>query len=79
MRFFGWGTAQDSESVLDELRSQIADGDVELTGLYYDLMICSGTDNSQMRQALEAAVSAGYSAKYAKEKSNIKSAVPPAS
>lgn len=76
MRYFGWGVAPDSESVLDELKLLSADGDNELTGLYYDLMICSGTDNSQTRQALETAVSAGYSAKYAKEKSNIKSAEP---
>lgn len=70
MRFFGLGTPAEPDTVLSELKSNKADN-VQLRGLYYDLMLCVNPANTGAADELRRAVEAGYCDKYLHSKSNI--------
>ena len=74
MRFFGWGTEQQGECVLDELRDLTQSGDPIFMGLYNDLLLISGNMDVEVKRKLNEAVASGYSEKYTKNKSHIKEA-----
>ena len=70
MRFFGLGTPAEPDKVLSELKTNKADN-VQLRGLYYDLMLCVNPANTGAVDELRRAVEVGYCDKYLLGKSNI--------
>lgn len=71
MRFFGLGTPAEPDEVLSELKTNKADN-VQLRGLYYDLMLCVNPANTGAADELRCVVEAGYCDKYLLGKSNVR-------
>lgn len=71
MRFFGLGTPAEPDEVLSELKTNKADN-VQLRGLYYDLMLCVNPANTGAADELRRVVEAGYCDKYLLGKSNVR-------
>lgn len=70
MRYFGLGTSAEPDAVLSEIES-IMDDNVELTGLYNDLKLCTNSKNTEALGELRCLIENGYSGKYLKNRSNI--------
>lgn len=69
MRFFGTGVEATPEIVLAEL-TQSMDGNPVLEGLYYDLLLCMDSSNSEAIVKLQKAVEEGYSKRYLRDRSH---------
>ena len=70
MRYFGLGTVAEPGIVLDELK-EIKDNGVVFRGLFYDLRLCSDSNNRGLLEELRGAVDLGYDSTYLKDKSNV--------
>ena len=70
MRYFGLGTVAEPGVVLEELKEFKSDNAV-LRGLFYDLRLCSDSDNRGLLEELRGAVDLGYDSTYLKDKSNV--------
>lgn len=71
MRYMGWGTKSEPESVMDELEVLLADGDSILSGLYYDLKMFENESSVDLSGALNECKQNGYSTLFLKEKSHL--------
>lgn len=71
MRFLGLGTEVEQEEVLNELRSFLDSGDVNLCGLYYDMLLYKDRNNSDAAEKLSEFEIEGYTDCYLKERSNL--------
>ena len=71
MRFFFLFSPGEPDKELSELKTNKADN-VQLRGLYYDLMLCVNPANTGAANELRHAVEAGYCDKFLLGKSNIR-------
>lgn len=72
MRYLGLGTPAEPDAVLDELK-EIMEDNIELTGLYNDLKLCTNSKNTGAIVELRRSIEDGYCGKYLKTRSNISS------
>ena len=70
MRYLGLGTVAEPDVVLEELKAFKSD-DAVLRGLFYDLRLCSESNNRGLLEELRGAVDLGYDSTYLKDKSNV--------
>lgn len=70
MRFWGLGTQAEPDLVLHEIKD-IKANNIELTGLYYDLLLCNNPSNTGAIAELRRAIDAGYTGRALKDKSNV--------
>lgn len=73
MRFFGWGTDNQRDEVLQELKKliQLMPEEQILKGLHEDLILCTGKGTALNREKLKDAIAGGYTGVYLKEKSAV--------
>lgn len=71
MRYMGWGTKKQPESVIDELEELITDCDSILKGLYYDLKLFENENAADYLQLLNECEQNGYSTIFLKEWSHL--------
>lgn len=72
MRYLGLGTPAESDEILNELKD-IMEDNIELTGLYYDLMLCTNYQNTEAIVELRRLIEDGYCGKYLQSRSNVSS------
>lgn len=72
MRYLGLGTIAEPNAALNEL-GEIMEDNVELTGLYNDLKLCTNPNNTGAIVELRRSIEDGYRGKYLKSRSNIRS------
>lgn len=70
MRYLGLGTHAEPDDALNELR-EIMGKDIELTGLYNDLKLCTNPQDNGANAELRRLIDDGYCGKYLKTRSNI--------
>ena len=73
MRFFGLGTSPEKENVLSEIKASLGEEDFMLEGLYYDLLLSENSNDTDSYIHLSRMANKGYTDKYTKEKSHLKS------
>ena len=73
MRFFGLGTSPEKENVLSEIKASLSEGDFMLEGLYYDLLLSENSNDTDSYIHLSRMANKGYTDKYTKEKTHLKS------
>lgn len=71
MRYMGWGTKAQPESVMDEIEVLFTDCDSMLKGLYYDLKLFENEGNVDFLCALNECEQNGYSKVFLKERSHL--------
>lgn len=71
MRFLGLGTEAEPEEVLSELRTHFESGDVNLCGLYYDMLLYKNRNDREAAEKLSEFENEGYSDNYLKEHSHL--------
>lgn len=71
MRFLGLGTEAEPEEVLSELRTYFNSGDVNLCGLYYDMLLYKNRNDKEAAEKLSEFENEGYSDNYLKEHSHL--------
>lgn len=71
MRFLGLGTEAEQEEVLSVLRSQLSAANLNLCGLYYDLLLYKDRSNSEAAEKLAEYESNGYTDSFLKEYSHL--------
>lgn len=72
MRYLGLGTPAEPDAALNELK-EVMEDNIELTGLYYDLKLCTNSQNTGAIVELRRSIEDGYCGKYLKNRSNISS------
>lgn len=72
MRYLGLGTPAEPDAALNELK-EIMEDNIELTGLYNDLKLCTNSKNTGAIVELRRSIEDGYCGKYLKSRSNISS------
>lgn len=70
MRFFGYGTKADEDSILKELEELKTDN-VSLLGLYYDFILFRDKEDSEAAKILSELIDKGYSDIYLKGNSYV--------
>lgn len=70
MRFLGLGTPAETDAALSELKA-IREDNIELTGLYYDLKLCTNPKNTDAIVELRRSIEDGYCGRFLKDRSNI--------
>lgn len=71
MRFLGLGTEAEPEEVLSELRTHFDSGNVNLCGLYYDMILYKNRNDKEAAEKLSKFENEGYSDNYLKEHSHL--------
>ena len=71
MRFLGLGTEAEPEEVLSELRTHFDSGNVNLCGLYYDMILYKNRNDKEAAEKLSEFENEGYSDNYLKEHSHL--------
>lgn len=71
MRFLGLGTEAEPEEVLSELRTHLDSGNVNLCGLYYDMILYKNRNDKEAAEKLSEFENEGYSDNYLKEHSHL--------
>lgn len=64
MRYFGLGTPMEKEEVMEELANSVLEGDVELCGVYYDLLLHRDIHNAEAKEKLNQMKARGYTTRY---------------
>ena len=70
MRYLGLGTPAEPDAALNELKG-IMEDNIELTGLYNDLKLCTNPKNTGATVELRRSIEDGYCGKYLRNRSNI--------
>lgn len=71
MRFMGFGTPSEKETVLSELKALLDTEDAILIGLYNDLLLFEDENNSDAIKKMNEMSQMGYSKVYLKERSHL--------
>lgn len=71
MRYLGLGTEAEPDDVLNELRTLLNSGDVNLCGLYYDMLLYKNRGDSEAAHNLSKYENEGYTDNYLKEHSHL--------
>lgn len=76
LRFMGYGTPGEKETVLTELKDLLDSRDAIIIGLYYDILLFEDENNSETIKKLQEMSELGYSKDYLKEKSHLREKEP---
>lgn len=71
MRYMGYGTPQEKESVISELEAVRSNGNPIMNGLYYDLLLFENQNHSNHFRKLKEMADQGYSDLYLKGESHL--------
>lgn len=71
MRFLGLGTEEEQEEVLNILRTQLSTADVNLCGLYYDMVLYNNRNDKDVANKLLEYANMGHSDDFLKIHSHL--------
>ena len=72
MRYFGWGTKEEADKVLWELKTLALDENSVMAGVYYDLLLCQDETNAEIKEKLYVQEEMGYTDRFLKGESHVK-------